>query len=194
MCIRDSICHSEEIDGETSPEKMTVYYSLVPITERTLHTTLIFSNHSEVMIHLQKNQLIAHAELMEPCSPTLVQIQGSPILQVIQGLLQAQPKHKSTLPCDEFFYEEPELEVDQRDFDNLNVESTDPEIKKWVRDLCLANKNAFAKNKWHIGCTNESDIIHFSVRSSVSPHQGKGYAVSPKLIQRATLMLTALLN
>ena len=187
------IAHSEHLEDETDPDKMSVYYSMVHFSKDKLSTTLLYSNHTEELKHLQKDELVAHAELMEPVSPSLVQVQGSPVLQVVQHLLKGQPRSKSSLPeFEHFYYESPELEVDERDFDNINIESSDPNIKSWVRELCLNNKEAFAKNKWDIGCTQEE--IHFSVRSSCSPHQGRGYAVSPKLVERATQMLSALLN
>ena len=187
------IAHSEHLENETDPDKMSVYYSMVHFSKDKLSTTLLYSNHTEDLKHLQKDELVAQAELMEPVSPSLVQVQGSPVLQVVQHMLKGQPRSKSSLPeFEHFYYESPELEVDERDFDNINIESSDPAIKSWVKELCLNNKEAFAKNKWDIGCTNEE--IHFSVRSSCSPHQGKGYAVSPKLVERATQMLSALLN
>ena len=185
------IAHSEELENVSDPDKMSIYYSMVHFSKNNLNTTLLYSNHTEDIQHLQKGQLIAHAELMDPVAPALIQAQGSPVLQVVQHLLQPRAKH--SLPdFENFYYESPELLVDERDFDNINVESSDPSIKAWVKELCLRNKEAFARNKWDIGRTEEQ--IHCSVRSSCSPHQGKGYAVSPRLVEKATQMLSALLS
>ena len=79
------------------------------------------------------------------------------------------------------------------DFDKINCHDDD-DMKNFFISFCKSIPQAFSKNKYDIGGTSDSEIMHFSVITGATPQNCKEIPTSPALLDRANEMIRTLFS
>ena len=96
-----------------------------------------------------------------------------------------------------FLHETPEVGVEQTpavDFSQINCNENEPQLRINLIDYFKTIPSVFSTSKYDIGCTNDSEIIHFSVVTGATPQNCRGIPTSPALLDRANDMIQGLLD
>ena len=189
------VAHSEDLQATTDPKEMRVFYQLVEFRNGSF--SLNYQNTTEDYIYLQEGDEIANAEMVDCLAQTVVKA-SDPCLNLVYHTLCI-PKSVAVTPTVSqlFLHETPEVGVEQTpavDFSQINCNENEPQLRINLIDYFKTIPSAFSTSKYDIGCTNDSEIIHFSVVTGATPQNCRGIPTSPALLDRANDMIQGLLD
>ena len=189
------VAHSEDLQATTDPKEMRIFYQLVEFRNGTF--SLNYQNTTEDYIYLQEGDEIANAEMVDCLAKTVV-MASDPCLNLVYHTLCI-PKSVAVTPTVSqlFLHETPEVGVEQTpavDFSQIDCNENEPQLRINLIDYFKTIPSVFSTSKYDIGCTNDSEIIHFSVVTGATPQNCKGIPTSPALLDRANDMIQGLLD
>ena len=185
------VAHSEDMQATSEPAQLYVYYQLIEFSANT--TNVLFTNTLQECIYLQCNEEICHAEQMDCLAGPIVQRHGNDLMKCLYNTFQF-PKLANTIPSvSHLFLNDEENTSPPIDFDKINCHDDD-DMKQFFISFCKSIPQAFSKNKYDIGGTSDSEIMHFSVITGATPQNCKEIPTSPALLDRANEMIRTLFS
>ena len=185
------VAHSEDIQQIREFSKMNVWYQMVTIQKGM--TNIIFNNPNDEILHIWKDQEVAHLELMTPVPEDHIDEYSDEVTKCIRHIFQI-PQQKNESQLTQQLFPNDDKDIEELDFQKLNCPNDIPQLKQRLIDFCKSIPNVFAKSPYDIGCTNDSEEIDLSVVTNATPQNQKPIPTNPKLYDRAMIMLSELFD
>ena len=190
---RPVLVHSQFLQPETPWEFLTVIFQYVTI-QADLTANILIINHSDTLINIEKDTLIAHLEFVEQIA-TAQQVENDHFASVFLSHMEAM---EASIKSESINFPEDKICIDlpeDHDFDpvDINCHSSDPRIINWLRALHEKYKSIFSNREYNPGL-NPGSSIHFSVKTNATIIHQKYQKINPAIYERAQAIIDTLLS
>ena len=190
------VCSSERLEPYQSLSKLSVFYQLIPITERNQTIQLICFNSQHDPIFIDEKQIVAYCEPMKLADDKNMEAFAKmyPACYYAGHISGASQTKASSLKSPSFskFEFDPNEACPSIDEAAANIGCSDPVYREKFVKLVQAHSKVFGQSPWSVKSWGSS--FELRARDSQVPFQAPVIPVSPRIRRQAAAIVSTLLS